>query len=140
LRVDLLEDAGDSINEGVNRGQIEGGFIQGMGWLTVEELKWDEEGRLMTHSPDTYKIPSAGDTPIVFNVNFFRSAAETNVIYGSKAVGEPPLMLAISVREAIRDAVTAFGEKAGPVALPSPATSEAIFMAIRERLSRNVKC
>jgi xanthine dehydrogenase molybdopterin binding subunit/xanthine dehydrogenase small subunit len=133
LRVDILEDAGDSINEGVNRGQIEGGFIQGMGWLTVEELKWDDAGRLLTHSPDTYKIPSVGDTPIVFNVNFFKSVAQKNVIYGSKAVGEPPLMLAISVREAIRDAIAAFGAPSGPIALPSPATAEAIFMAIRNR-------
>jgi xanthine dehydrogenase molybdopterin binding subunit/xanthine dehydrogenase small subunit len=96
LRVDILEDAGDSINEGVNRGQIEGGFVQGMGWLTVEELKWDEAGRLLTHSPDTYKIPSTGDTPIVFNVDFFKSATQKNVVHGSKAVGEPPLMLALS--------------------------------------------
>jgi xanthine dehydrogenase molybdopterin-binding subunit B len=140
LRVDILEDAGDSINEGVNRGQIEGGFVQGMGWLTIEELKWDDEGRLMTHSPDTYKIPSVGDTPIVFNVSFFKNAAQENVIHGSKAVGEPPLMLAISVREAIRDAIAAFGAQAGPVALPSPATSEAIFMAIRERLKLSELC
>ena len=140
LRVDILEDAGDSINEGVNRGQIEGGFIQGMGWLTIEELKWDDEGRLMTHSPDTYKIPSVGDTPLVFNVGFFKSAGQMNVIHGSKAVGEPPLMLAISVREAIREAVAAFGAQAGPVALPSPATSEAIFMAVRERLMLSEVC
>jgi xanthine dehydrogenase molybdopterin binding subunit/xanthine dehydrogenase small subunit len=134
LRVDILEDAGDSINEGVNRGQIEGGFVQGMGWLTIEELKWDDVGRLLTHSPDTYKVPSAGDTPIVFNVNFFKGKAEKNIIYGSKAVGEPPLMLAISVREAIRDAIAAFGAKTGPIALPSPATAEAIFMSIRNQL------
>jgi xanthine dehydrogenase molybdopterin binding subunit len=134
LRVDLLEDAGDSINEGVNRGQIEGGFIQGMGWLTTEELKWDDQGRLLTHSPDTYKIPSIGDTPLVFNVTLLQNAAQKNVIYGSKAVGEPPLMLALSVREALRDAIAAFGPPGGQAPLPAPATCEAIFLAIRRRL------
>src|SRR2546425_7116278 len=109
VRVDILHDVGASINEGINRGQVEGGFIQGMGWLTTEELKWDDKGRLLTHSPDTYKIPSVGDTPQIFNVTLLRNATQKNVVYGSKAVGEPPLMLAISVREAIRDAVAAFG-------------------------------
>jgi xanthine dehydrogenase molybdopterin-binding subunit B len=135
LRTDILHDAGDSINEAINRGQIEGGFIQGMGWLTTEELIWNEEGRLLTHSPDTYKIPSIGDTPKIFNVTLFRKAAQKGVVYGSKAVGEPPLMLAISAREAIRDAIAAFGDQKGEVALPSPATCEAIFMAIQKRLS-----
>jgi len=132
LRVDILHDVGDSINEGVNRGQIEGGFIQGMGWLTTEELKWDDQGRLLTHSPDTYKIPSIGDTPKVFNVTLLKNATQKNVIHGSKAVGEPPLMLAISVREAIRDAVAAFGADAKEVALASPATCEAIWFAIQK--------
>ena len=113
LRVDILHDAGDSINEGVNRGQIEGGFVQGLGWLTTEELKWNDEGQLLTHSPDTYKIPSVGDTPQIFNVTLLKNATQKNVIHGSKAVGEPPLMLAISVREAIRDAVAAFGPAEG---------------------------
>ncbi|MEO6035375.1 MAG: xanthine dehydrogenase small subunit [Verrucomicrobiota bacterium] len=131
LRTDILHDAGNSINEGVNRGQIEGGFVQGMGWLTSEELKWDSKGQLLTHSPDTYKIPAVGDTPKIFNVNFLKNAAQKNVVYGSKAVGEPPLMLAISVREAIRDAVAAFGEKNSQVPLASPATAEAIFSAIQ---------
>jgi xanthine dehydrogenase molybdopterin binding subunit/xanthine dehydrogenase small subunit len=137
LRTDILQDVGDSINEGVNRGQVEGGFVQGMGWLTCEELKWDDQGRLLTHSPDTYKIPAFGDRPRIFNVEFLQRAAQLNVIHGSKAVGEPPLMLAISVREAIRDAVAAFGSPGGEVALPSPATCEAIFMAIRQRLEIN---
>jgi xanthine dehydrogenase molybdopterin-binding subunit B len=135
LRADLLHDAGDSINEAVNIGQIEGGFVQGMGWLTTEELKWDKEGRLLTHSPDTYKLPSIGDTPQVMNVALFRNAAQKDVVYGTKAVGEPPLMLAISVREAIRDAVAAFGTVKGEVALASPATCEAIYRAIQTRLS-----
>ncbi len=139
LRTDILQDVGDSINAGVNRGQVEGGFVQGMGWLTGEELKWDEAGRLLTHSPDTYKIPSIGDTPRIFNVKFLQQAAQGNVIHGSKAVGEPPLMLAISVREAIRDAVAAFGAPGGEVALGSPATCEAIFMAIQRRREVNGK-
>jgi xanthine dehydrogenase molybdopterin binding subunit/xanthine dehydrogenase small subunit len=134
LRADILHDVGDSINEGVNRGQIEGGFVQGMGWLTTEELKWDDKGHLLTHSPDTYKLPAVGDIPQIFNVNFLKNAAQKSVVFGSKAVGEPPLMLAISVREAIRDAVAAFGEPGGEVSLASPATCEAIFMAIRNRL------
>jgi xanthine dehydrogenase molybdopterin binding subunit/xanthine dehydrogenase small subunit len=134
LRTDILHDVGDSINEGVNRGQIEGGFVQGMGWLTTEELKWDDKGRLLTHSPDTYKLPAIGDTPQIFNVNLLKNASQRNVVFGSKAVGEPPFMLAISVREAIRDAVAAFGEPGGEVSLASPATSEAIFMSIQNRL------
>src|SRR5205814_10281197 len=132
-RVDILHDAGDAVNRGVARGQIEGGFIQGAGWLTSEELVWDSYGQLLTHSPDTYKIPAVGDIPEVFNVEFLSDATQANVIHGSKAVGEPPLMLAISVREAIRDAIAAFGEPGGQIALPSPATPEAIFMAIEHR-------
>jgi xanthine dehydrogenase molybdopterin binding subunit/xanthine dehydrogenase small subunit len=132
LRVDILHDVGDSINAGINRGQVEGGFIQGMGWLTTEELKWDKQGRLLTHSPDTYKFPSIGDTPPIFNVELLPNAAQEGVVRGSKAVGEPPLMLAISVREAIRDAVAAFGPEPKQVRLGSPATCEAIYDAIRD--------
>ena len=135
LRVDILQDVGDAINEGVNRGQIEGGFVQGMGWLTTEELLWDDQGRLLTHSPDTYKIPSVGDTPRIFNVTLLQNAPQKNVVHGSKAVGEPPFMLAISVREAIRDAVAAFGSRPGEVPLASPATGEAIWMAIQRQRS-----
>jgi xanthine dehydrogenase molybdopterin binding subunit/xanthine dehydrogenase small subunit len=137
LRVDILHDAGDSINPGINRGQIEGGFIQGMGWLTTESLMWLKDGRLLTHSPDTYKIPAVGDIPIDFRVAFLSQATQANTIYGAKAVGEPPLMLAISVREAIRDAVAAFGEPGGLIPLASPATSEAIFTALKERRKRS---
>jgi xanthine dehydrogenase molybdopterin-binding subunit B len=104
-----------------------------MGWLTAEELKWDEQGRLLTHSPDTYKIPAFGDAPIEFNVRFLPRATQSDVIHGSKAVGEPPLMLAISVREAIRDAVAAFGPPGDEVSLASPATCEAVFAAITKR-------
>ena len=133
LRADILHDVGESVNEAINRGQVEGGFVQGMGWLTSEELLWDEAGRLLTHSPDTYKIPTVGDLPRMFNVALLKNAAQPGVVYGSKAVGEPPFMLAISVREAIRDAVAAFGPPGGEVALPVPATGEAIFMAVQER-------
>jgi xanthine dehydrogenase molybdopterin binding subunit/xanthine dehydrogenase small subunit len=138
LRVDILHDAGDSINEGVNRGQIEGGYIQGLGWLTTEELLWDDTGRLLTHSPDTYKIPSVGDAPGIFNVSLLKNASQPDVVRGSKAVGEPPLMLAISAREAIRDAIAAFGSPGGEVRLASPATSEAIFSSIQARLKREI--
>ncbi|HEX4951928.1 MAG TPA: xanthine dehydrogenase molybdopterin binding subunit [Thermoanaerobaculia bacterium] len=133
LRVDIVEDVGDSLNPGVDRGQIEGGFVQGMGWLTREELLWDGQGRLLTHSASTYAIPAVSDAPLDFRVTLLPHARQPGVIHGSKAVGEPPLMLAISVREAIRDAVAAFGEPGGEVRLPSPATCEAIFQAIHAR-------
>ena len=129
-RVDILHDAGDPVNRGVARGQIEGGFVQGVGWLTAEELVWDSEGRLLSHSPDTYKIPAVGDAPEIFNVAFLSDATQRDVIHGSKAVGEPPLMLGLSVREAIRDAVAAFGRPGRQILLSSPATCEAISNAI----------
>jgi len=139
LRTDILHDAGDSINAGINLGQVEGGFVQGAGWLTCEELVWDGQGRLQTHSPDTYKIPAVGDRPLEFNVAFLKNATQKNTIYGSKAVGEPPFMLAISVREAIRDAVAAFGPTGGEVPLATPATCEAIWFAIqRQREKKTV--
>ena len=132
-RVDIVHDVGDSLNPSVDRGQIEGGFVQGMGWLTREELKWDQDGRLLTHSASTYQIPAFSDAPVEFNVTLLPKAAQPNTIHGSKAVGEPPLMLAFSVREAIRDAVAAFGQPGGEVRLASPATGEAIFAAILVR-------
>ena len=109
---------------------MKAGFIQGVGWLTIEELLWDSQGRLATAGASTYKLPSWSEMPETFHVNFLERAADPDVIFGSKAVGEPPLMLAISVREAIRDAVAAFGN-GGPVELASPATPERIFFAIR---------
>lgn len=130
LRADLLEDVGDSVSPIIDRGQIEGGFLQGVGWLTIEELLWDAQGRLATAGASTYKLPSWSEVPEIFNVNFLERAADPDVIFGSKAVGEPPLMLAISVREAIRDAISAFG-CGEPVDLPSPATPEQIFFAVR---------
>jgi xanthine dehydrogenase molybdopterin-binding subunit B len=131
LRVDILQDVGDSLNANVDRGQIEGAFVQGMGWLTGEELKWDKTGRLLSHSASTYQIPSIGDAPADFRVRLLEKAAQPGVIHGSKAVGEPPLMLAISVREAIRDAIAQFGIAGTEVRLGCPATHEAIFASIQ---------
>jgi xanthine dehydrogenase large subunit len=128
-QVDIVHDVGESLNPLVDRGQIEGGFVQGMGWLTMEELVWDDKGRLRTYAPSTYKIPTISEIPEQFNIKLLERAAQDGVIYGSKAVGEPPLMLAISVREAIRAAVAAFG-KTDYVPLASPATPEAILWAI----------
>ena len=129
LRCDLLHDVGDSLSPLVDRGQVEGGFIQGIGWLTTEELLWSEQGALLSSGASTYKLPTLGECPAVFNVELLKRASEPGVVYGSKAVGEPPLMLAISVREALRAAVAAFGT-GGLVALASPATPEAVFWAI----------
>ncbi|MFI5298528.1 MAG: xanthine dehydrogenase molybdopterin binding subunit [Polyangiales bacterium] len=135
-RVDILHDVGESMNPRIDRGQVEGAFVQGVGWLTGEELKWSKNGALLTHSASTYQIPSIGDAPYDLRVKLLSRAKQAGVIHGSKAVGEPPLMLAISAREAIRDAIAAFGARGGDVSLPSPATHEAIFMAVRARLAR----
>ncbi|MDX2089614.1 MAG: xanthine dehydrogenase molybdopterin binding subunit [Kofleriaceae bacterium] len=132
-RVDIVHDVGATLHGGIDRGQIEGGFIQGMGWLTGEELKWSAEGALLTHSASTYAIPSVGDTPATFRVELLPIEPEPGTVHGSKAVGEPPLMLALSVREAIRDAISAFGS-GGVVSLPSPLTHEVIFQAVAARL------
>jgi xanthine dehydrogenase molybdopterin binding subunit len=133
LRIDAVEDVGNSLNAGVDLGQIEGGIVQGVGWLTREELLWDKQGRLLTHSASTYQIPAISDAPIEMHITLLPMAAQEGTIHGSKAAGEPPLMLAFSVREALRDAVAAFGTKKGEVALASPATCEAIFAAIKSR-------
>jgi xanthine dehydrogenase large subunit len=139
LRTDILEDVGDSVSPLVDRGQIEGGFIQGVGWLTLEELVWDAQGRLATAGASTYKLPSWTEVPDVFEVNFLERASEPGTIYGAKAVGEPPLMLAISVREALRDAIAAFGG-GGLVSLESPATPEGVFFAVqRARAEREAQ-
>jgi xanthine dehydrogenase molybdopterin binding subunit/xanthine dehydrogenase small subunit len=135
LRVDVLHDVGDSLNPGIDRGQIEGAYVQGLGWLTGEELKWDAQGRLLTHSASTYQIPAVSDAPIDFRVTLLTEASQPDVVHGSKAVGEPPFMLAISAREALRDAVAAFGAPGGQVPLPAPATHEALYHAVRARLT-----
>ncbi|MGO1910112.1 MAG: molybdopterin cofactor-binding domain-containing protein, partial [Brevibacterium linens] len=136
-RVDIVHDVGDSLSPLLDLGQIEGGFIQGAGWLTLEDLRWDESdkpsrGRLATQAASTYKIPSFSEVPEVFNVTFLDKAHEEGAVYGSKAVGEPPLMLAFSVREALREAVGAFARPGHSVDLASPATPEAVFWAIEE--------
>ena len=135
IRIDAVQDVGSSLNTGVDLGQIEGGIVQGVGWLTREELLWDRQGRLMTHSASTYQIPAISDAPIEMNVTLLPLANQDGTIHGSKAAGEPPLMLAFSVREALRDAVSAFGTESGEVSLASPATCEAIFAAIGIRLT-----
>jgi xanthine dehydrogenase large subunit len=131
LRADLLHDAGRSLNPAVDIGQIEGAFIQGMGWLTMEELVWHPQtGMLTTHAPSTYKIPTANDCPPVLNVRLFENDNVEDSIHRSKAVGEPPLLLPFSVLFAIRDAVSAVGDHRVDPPLQSPATSEAILNAI----------
>lgn len=129
-QVDIVHDVGQSLNPLVDQGQIEGGFVQGMGWLTMEELVWDERGQLRTFAPSTYKIPTISDVPEAFRVTLLERAAQDGTIYGSKAVGEPPFMLALSVREAIRAAVAAFGAPGRAIELLSPATPEVILAAI----------
>ena len=137
LRADLLHDAGRSVNPAIDRGQVEGGFIQGLGWLTMEEVVWDDKGRLLTHAPSTYKIPVASDCPPVFNVWLWEKGENVrDIAYRSKAVGEPPLMLALSAFHAISDAVGATFASRDPVPLEAPATPENILKAIHE-LHRN---
>jgi xanthine dehydrogenase large subunit len=129
LRTDILQDVGDPIAPIVDRGQVEGAFVQGVGWLTIEELLWDAHGRLATAGASTYKLPAWSEMPEVFEVSFLERSPHPEVVLGSKAVGEPPLMLAISVREALRDAVEAFGS-GEVVTFASPATPERIFFAV----------
>ncbi|HUL66912.1 MAG TPA: xanthine dehydrogenase molybdopterin binding subunit [Burkholderiaceae bacterium] len=130
LRADLLHDAGTSINPAIDLGQVEGAFIQGMGWLTVEELWWNKDGRLMTHAPSTYKIPAVNDCPPDLRATLFKNANAEDTIFRSKAVGEPPLLLPFSVFFAIRDAVAALGDYRVNPPLDAPATGESIFRAV----------
>jgi xanthine dehydrogenase large subunit len=130
LRADALYDAGASLNPAIDIGQVEGAFIQGMGWLTTEQLWWNPDGKLMTHAPSTYKIPAISDCPDDFRVRLFKNRNVADSIHRSKAVGEPPLLLPFSVFFAIRDAVSAVGGHQVPVPLNAPATSEEILRAI----------
>jgi xanthine dehydrogenase large subunit len=131
LRAELLQDCGRSLNPAIDLGQIEGAFVQGMGWLTSEELRWDDEGRLRTHGPSTYKIPGSRDVPPVFNARILADAPNREAtIFHSKAVGEPPLMLAISVWLAIRDAIASLADHRRAPQLDAPATPERILDAI----------
>lgn len=129
LRADLLHDAGNSINPAIDKGQVEGAFIQGVGWLTTEELCWNESGKLMTHAPSTYKIPAINDCPEDFRVELFDNANHEDTILRSKAVGEPPLLLSFSVFLAIRDAIASLADGKNPP-LNAPATPENILHAI----------
>ncbi|PKO75050.1 MAG: xanthine dehydrogenase molybdopterin binding subunit [Betaproteobacteria bacterium HGW-Betaproteobacteria-15] len=128
LKVDILHDVGHSINPAIDIGQIEGGFIQGMGWLTTEQLVWNGKGYLQTHAPSTYKIPATGDVPAHFKVELWPEANREDNVHGSKAVGEPPFMLAISVYEALRDAVAQAG--GDPLLVNAPATAEEVLRAV----------
>lgn len=128
LRSDVLHDAGASLNPALDLGQVEGGFVQGAGWLTTEELIWDETGRLRTHAPSTYKIPACSDRPDVFNVSLWDGRNREETIYRSKAVGEPPFILGMSVFLALSDAISACG--AGYPNLDAPATPERVLAAI----------
>jgi xanthine dehydrogenase large subunit len=140
LRVDILHDVGKSLNPAIDMGQIEGGFIQGMGWLTMEELWWNDKGKLMTHAPSTYKIPVASDVPPTFNVKIYESGINAeDSIFRSKAVGEPPLMLAISTFHAIRDAIASVADYQLSPRLDSPATAERILMSVDELVARQAK-
>ncbi|GAA2883028.1 xanthine dehydrogenase molybdopterin binding subunit [Microbacterium esteraromaticum] len=134
-RVDIVHDVGDSLSPMLDIGQIEGAYVQGMGWLTLEDLRWDatdgpHRGRLQTQSASTYKLPSFSEMPEEFTVRLFQNAREDGAVYGSKAVGEPPFMLAFSAREALRQAVAAFGPAGHSVDLASPATPESVYWAV----------
>ena len=129
LKVDILHDVGRSINPAIDIGQIEGAFVQGMGWLTTEQLVWNDQGHLATHAPSTYKIPATGCIPAHFNVALWPEANREDNVFGSKAVGEPPFMLGISVWEAMREAVAAAGGK--PARLNAPCTAEHVLRAVQ---------
>lgn len=135
LAIDVLYDAGRSINPAIDIGQVEGGFIQGMGWLTTEQLVWNDKGLLSTHAPSTYKIPATGDIPEHFQVALYEEPNREDNVGGSKAVGEPPFMLAISVYEALRHAIGSHHAKQGrshvPVQLEAPATAEHVLRALQ---------
>jgi xanthine dehydrogenase large subunit len=135
LRVDILHDCGRSLNPAIDLGQIEGGFVQGMGWLTSEELWWNAAGELKTHAPSTYKIPVCSDVPADFRVHLFERDNVEDAVGRSKAVGEPPLMLALSVFHALKDAVASVARPGQRVVLHAPATPEAVLRALTD-LSR----
>jgi xanthine dehydrogenase large subunit len=130
LRADILHDVGNSINPALDVGQIEGGYIQGVGWLTSEELCWNAAGKLTTHAPSTYKIPAVNDYPPVFNVQLYANHNVEDTIRRSKAVGEPPLLLGMSAYFAIRDAVASVAADKVAIELDAPATPEAILRAV----------
>ena len=130
IKTDILHDVGRSLVPSIDIGQVEGGFIQGLGWLTREELVVSAQGEFKTHSPDTYKVPSLGDAPLHFKVNLLSKADQHNVIHGSKAVGEPPFLLAIGILSALRHAIASYNEAKQVEALPIPCTPEAVLASI----------
>ena len=130
LRTDILHDVGRSLNPDIDRGQIEGGFVQGMGWLTMEELVFSDRGDVLTHAPSTYKIPCASDRPDILNIDLFDNENREDTIFKSKAVGEPPLMLALSVHSALAHAVSSFSPAGRWPDLDAPATAEEILRAV----------
>ncbi len=132
IRADILHDVGNSINAGIDIGQVEGGYIQGVGWCTTEECKWDAKGHLLNHSPDTYKIPGVQDIPKDFRVTLLQGAPNSNTIHNSKAVAEPPLMLALSCWLAIKDAISAVGDHTIEPDFSLPATHEVILLSIEK--------
>jgi xanthine dehydrogenase large subunit len=129
LRTDILHDAGASLNPALDIGQVEGGYVQGAGWLTTEELVWDSKGNLRTHAPSTYKIPACSDRPDIFNVALWDGENREDTIYRSKAVGEPPFMLGISAWLALSNAVAACGDSYP--ALDAPATAEEVWRGVQ---------
>jgi xanthine dehydrogenase molybdopterin-binding subunit B len=132
LRTDILHDVGDSLNPQIDLGQVEGGYIQGNGWVTTEEIKWDAKGQLLTHSPDTYKIPTVQDIPKDFRVQLLQSVPNPNTIRKSKAVAEPPLMLALSTWLAIKDAISAVANHEIEPEFSLPATNEVIVLTVEK--------
>jgi xanthine dehydrogenase large subunit len=139
LRADILHDAGQSINPALDIGQVEGGFVQGMGWLTTEELWWNRDGRLMTHAPSTYKIPSVSDIPAAMNVALYDNQNTEPTVFRSKAVGEPPLLLGFSVLLAIRAAVASVApDSTDAPALRAPATPESILNALDAQAAKTL--
>ncbi len=136
LRTDILHDVGDSINAGIDIGQVEGGYIQGIGWCTTEEVKWNDKGHLLNHSPDTYKIPSVQDIPVDFRTTLLQGVPNPNAIRKSKAVAEPPLMLALATWLAIKDAVSAVANHKFEPEFKLPATNEVILLSIEDLKKR----
>jgi len=136
LAVDILHDVGRSLNPAIDRGQIEGGFLQGWGWLAMEELWWNGKGELKTHAPSTYKIPTSRDWPTRVSVELWPEENREATIHRSKAVGEPPLMLALAGFHALRDAVSSLGGYRYAAALDAPATDERILWAVEDMRRR----
>lgn len=133
LRTDIIHDVGNSILKGIDIGQVQGAFVQGVGWVTTEELKWNNNGQLLTHSPDTYKIPTIKDIPKIFNVELLENAPNVGTIRQSKAVGEPPFMLAFSVWLAIKDAISAISNHQKEPQITIPMTAEQILLSIEKQ-------